>query len=110
MFDFSNLYLEQEEKDIIKKFKRNNRAILTIQEFNRIKRTGLIKGAMGGHSDWFDINVSKGICELSEKGIRFREYQKIATKTQRRAKSAHIQSWIAIAISLIALILSIVLR
>lgn len=72
--DYEKIILTEEEQNIFDLFRSSDTAFLTVQQFKVLYRRGLIKQTINGKSFWYD-DVADGICQLSEKGIYFREFQ-----------------------------------
>lgn len=101
--DFSQIILTEDEKRIFRKFKHSDKVTLHRDEWNILAHTNLIKHHLGGKSDWFDDMPERGICELSEKGIRYREYQKQQSDLIHK-ETRHF--WIPIIISIVGAVIS----
>ena len=101
--DFSQIILTKDEKRIFEKFKYSDKIVLNRDEWNILVHTNLIKHHLDGQSDWFDTIPEQGICELSEKGIRYRQYLKRQAKLNRK-ENRHF--WIPIIISIVSAIIS----
>jgi len=107
--DFSQIILTDDEKHIFRKFKHSDKVTLHRDEWNILAHTNLIKHHLGGKSDWFDDMPEQGICELSEKGIRYREYQKQQSDLiHKETRHFWIPIIIANAIALAGLVVAII--
>lgn len=94
--DFSQIVLSEREMHLFQKFKYADRLVLTRDEWAVLSQTDLIKHHLEGHSDWFDNLPESGICELSEKGVRYREYLNQQSSLLRKGTR---RFWIPIIIS-----------
>lgn len=101
--DYSLIILTNEEQILFDRFKRSDSVCLTKDEFEVLRNRGLVKGLLGGKSDFFDL-PSSGICEISELGKRLRVYQ---TRSKKQHVWTEFRAWATLAIALIALIVSI---
>ena len=106
-FDHSKIVLTEVQQAIFNKFMHNDQVYLTIEEYNLMYKTGLLKECIDGKSTWFDI-PSGGICELSDKGKAYRTYLK---KQRKAEKTTSFRFWIGLilsnAIAIAALIVAI---
>lgn len=63
--------LTEEEKRILRKFKRSNSAVLTKAEFQTMLRSKLVDGVFGDEHYWYSENsFDKGVTHLTENGLR----------------------------------------
>ena len=104
--DFSQTILNENEMRLFRKFKHVNQVVLTRDEWVILSQTDLIKQHLGGHSGWFDTLPKQGVCELSEKGIRYREYLKQQAVLMRKETR---RFWIPIIVSNLVSVVAIVI-
>lgn len=107
--DFTTILLSDEEQKIFDKFKSDNSALLTRKEFNAMAKRGLVIGALGGKSNWFDNLPEIGVAHLSETGKSLKLYQK---QTARKEHVARVRHWVPVFVSsllsVIAIIISVI--
>lgn len=72
--DYSEIVLTPEENKIFYKFKYSKKAHMSIDEFNIISKTGLIKSCIDGKDPFYPNSPQGGTCELSEYGRRYKAY------------------------------------
>lgn len=80
--DFNNFHLTDEEKAAFDLFKDTDEAILTFRQFDILSDLKLIDLTIGNIS-FYCLNLSdpiphidKGVCRLTDLGIRYREFLK----------------------------------
>lgn len=102
--DVTKIFLSQEVQAIFDKFKDSDTAELTREEFNQLRDVGLVRGSLGGVSDFFDGLPASGICKLSERGISLKAYQRLkSSEWATLRKEAKETRYIAIASLVVAI-------
>lgn len=93
--------LTEEEKRILRKFKRSNSAKLTKVEFQTMLRSKLVDGGFGGEHYWFSSNAfDVGIACLSENGLRVKA-------AMQAEKKLSIRYWITTAVAIAGFLLAV---
>lgn len=109
--DYSEIVLTQDEKKIFHKFKHSDNAHMSIDEFNIISKTGLIKSCIDGKDPFYPDSPQEGTCELSEYGKRYKAYLFNQYKHNRKeSRKFWIPYLITTAIAVTGLVNSILAR
>ncbi len=103
--DYSKIVLTRDEQRLFNRFKHADEAVLTRAEFNLLYKKNLVKGAIGGKSNWFEDIPASGTCQISDNGKDLRAFQ---SGMQHRNRIENIRYCITTGISVIALITAIV--
>ena len=84
--DYSKIVLTDHERQIFDRFNSQDTATLTKQEFQVLRKQGLIKNSINGKTSWFDHLPEKGVCILSDKGMLYRQYLQNQAKNNAQTK------------------------
>lgn len=102
--DYSLVVLSDYEQSLFNHFKSKNYAKLALDEFKVLRNKGLVTGAIGGKSDWFDGLPDCGDCAISPFGKGLRAYQQ---QQERKERTNRVRHWVPVAISSILSVVAI---
>ena len=93
--DYSKIVLTEEQQTIFNKFAKRDKVLLSLDEYNALRKTSLLLPAINENSTWFGITEG-GICELSKYGKAYRTFQK---KSLKKEKTESFRFWLPLVIS-----------
>lgn len=103
---YYEVVLSKYEQKLFNRFKRRDRAYFKREEYRILLDKELVKGTLGGETDWFHDFPEDGEAIISELGRDVRSYQ-VLKRTESHVANA--QFWIGLLAPLVVSIASLVL-